>query len=161
MGCLSKKSRWLSSNVVSVLTTSRSSCADGLLPSHLIVWSLCLPLPLHLIFCMFWRITFQCQCFLKGMGYLRCSLDVQRHDGCSTVDRPGWAGCESTLLMANLLVFSAVHQRLSSHGGQEENLGYCRGISHEKIYAPRARDRWVILLQREKSLWGASGCTRE
>lgn len=121
----------------------------------------CLLLPLPLIFCMLWRITFQCQYFLKGMGYLRCRLYVQRRDSCSTVDGPSRVGCESALLMANLLVFSAVHQRLVGHGGQQEGLGYCSGISHEEICALGARDSRTILLQKERSPCGAPGRTRE
>lgn len=86
---------------------------------------------------------------------------MQRRDSCSTVDGPSRVGCESALLMANLLVFSAVHQRLVGHGGQQESLGYCSGISHEEICALGARDSRTILLQKERSPCGAPGRTRE
>lgn len=120
----------------------------------------CLPLPLPLIFCMLWRITFRCQDFLKGMGYLRCRRYVRRYDSCSTVDGPSWAGCESTPLVTNLLIFSAVHQRVICHGGQQESLGYCRVISHEEIHAPGTRNRRVILLQEERAAPG-NRCLRK
>lgn len=117
----------------------------------------CLPFPLPLSFCMLWRITFQCQCFLKGMGYLRCRLYVQRYDSCVTGDDPSRVSCETSLLMANLLVFSAHHQGMSWRAAVWVVTG---GALREEIRVPGTQDRHVVLLQKERSPCITSRCLR-
>ena len=128
--------------VVSVLTTSRSRPCWWPSPiciSHrLIPLPSASPVPYPSFFACYEGLCFNVGIILKGTGYLRCRLYVQRYDSCSTVDGPSWAACRSTLLMANLLVFSAVHQRLISHGGKQESLGYRRAIAHVDICAQGA-----------------------
>lgn len=158
-----KKSQWFNSNVSCVCSDNQQVLSALVAFPNLHLSSSdpsaqCLHLSLLL---MLWRITFQCQYFLKGMGYLRWRLYVQGYDSCSTVDGPSRVGCESSLLLAKLLVFSAVHQRLISHGGQQEGLGYRRGIPHRENCAPGAKDSRVILLEKERSPRGAPGATRE
>lgn len=84
---------------------------------------------------------FYASIFLKGMGYLRCRLYVWRSDSCSPGDGPSRVGCGSAPLMAGLMVFSHVHQRLISYGGQQESLGYC-GVFHLRKFM-QGTDTWL------------------
>lgn len=95
--------------------------------------SLLLPLPLMVF--VLWGITFQCQYFFKGYGL----SEVQAPDSCSPGDGPSQAGCESAPLME---VFSPVHQRLISHGEQQESLGYCRVFHLMK--SVQGTDTWLF-----------------
>lgn len=81
MGCLTKKSvvqqYW---ELCLFWQPAGPGCAGGL-PSWawLTACPLCSASPFlypsfFFFFCMLWGITFQCQYFLKGMGYLRCRL---------------------------------------------------------------------------------------
>lgn len=79
--------------------------------------------------------------FLKGTGYLRCRLYVWRSDSCSPGDGPSWSGCESAPLMAGLLVFSSVDQRLISCGGQQESLDCC-SVFHLRKFE-QGTDTWL------------------
>lgn len=112
-------------------------CAGGL-PSWawLTICPFCAAFPFLYpsFFCMLWGITFQCQYFFKGYGL----SEVQVPDRCSPGDGPSQAGCEGTPLME---VFSPVHQRLISHGGQQESLGYCRVFHLMKFV--QGTDTWL------------------
>lgn len=146
MGCLSKKVRGSAVlGVVSVLTTSRSWL--GWQPSlmgiahHLPLCTASPPSSTPLFFACYEGLHFNASIFLKGMGYLRCRLYVWRSDSCSPGDGPSQAGCESTPLMAGLMVFSPVHQRLISYGGHQECLGYCRVFPLRK--SVQGTDTWL------------------
>lgn len=130
--------------VVSFLTTSGSCPCWGPSPiciSHrLIPLASASPFPYPSFSCMLRGIAFQCQYFFKAVGYPRCRLYVQRHDSCS----PGQAGCERALLVAHLLVFSAVHQRLIIHGGGNESAWVIAGVFHmrKSVHQAQGIDAW-------------------
>lgn len=147
-GCLSKEVG--GSAVMWVVSFWQPAGPGGLPPcASLTMRSLSgLPLPLPLIFCMLWRITFQCQCFLKGMGYLRRRLYVQRYDSCITADDSGQVSCESSLLIDNLVVFSGTAMEVSRRAGAVTGVFPMRK-------SPGTQGRCVTLL---RSPWGAPGC---